>query len=100
MQIRARVPPLLLLGCLVRLPVTSHRQEHEDMPSRALVWILICIGSMIGGLIPEVWALECSPIHHGSSVALAHWQDYGLRTKFSFYINARADFQIDIAPIL
>jgi hypothetical protein len=25
------------------------------MPSRALVWILICIGSTIGGLIPEVW---------------------------------------------
>jgi hypothetical protein len=28
------------------------------MPSRALIWIAILIGSTIGGAIPELWGAE------------------------------------------
>jgi predicted MFS family arabinose efflux permease len=32
--------------------------QGEVMPSRALIWVAILIGSTIGGAIPELWGAE------------------------------------------
>jgi predicted MFS family arabinose efflux permease len=32
--------------------------QRVVMPSRALIWVAILIGSTIGGAIPELWGAE------------------------------------------